>query len=122
MDTREIVTNYFDFVNTGRWDDYLNLFDDNIVMDEQMFGHVEGINHLRQSVETLRAQPGFRNIPREIVVDGDKAMVVWQISAPMPNGKSLEVDGANFYKIRDGKIVYFSNYHDTKPFAVLASA
>ncbi len=119
MDTRDVVTKYFDYVNTGRWDDYLTLFDDHIVMDEQLMGHVEGIDHLRQGIEMLRANPGFRNRPREIVVDGDKAMAVWHISAPLPNGKSIEADGANFYRIKDGKIVYFSNYHDTKPFAAV---
>ncbi len=116
MDTREIVTNYFDYVNSGRWDDYLTLFADDVVMDEQLMGHIEGIDHLRKGVEMLRANTGFRNRPREIVVDGDRAMVVWHITAPLPNGATIDADGANFYRIKNGKIAYFSNYHDTVPF------
>ncbi len=119
MDTRQIVTNYFDYVNSGRWDDYLNLFADNIVMDEQLMGHVEGMDHLRQSIEGLRHQPKFQNRPREIVVEGDRAMAIWHISAFGPNGAPIEADGVNFYRIKDGKISYFANYHDTRPFAAI---
>ncbi len=116
MDTREIVNRYFEYVNEGRWDDYLELFDDNIVMDEQLLGHLEGCDHLRQGIETLRHAPKFTNRPREIVVEGDKAMAVWHISAVGPDGKPIEADGVNFYRMRDGKIQYFANYHDTAPF------
>jgi ketosteroid isomerase-like protein len=117
MDTREIVTSYFDCVNTGRWDDYLELFADNIVMDEQLMGHVEGLDHLRNSIQMLRAQPEFRNRPKEIVVEGNRAMAIWHITAPLPTGQKIEADGVNFYRIENGKIAYFSNYHDTAPFA-----
>jgi ketosteroid isomerase-like protein len=119
MDTREIVTRYFEYVNSGRWDDYLTLFADDIVMDEQLMGHVEGMAHLRQSIEALRANSGFRNEPRMIVVDGDQAMAVWHITAPLPNGAVIEADGANYYRVKDGRIAYFSNYHDTRPFAAV---
>jgi ketosteroid isomerase-like protein len=116
MDNHEIINRYFEYVNSHRWDDYLTLFADDVVMDEQLMGHVEGIDHLRKSIEALRNNPGFQNRPREIVVEGDRAMATWHITAPLPDGSKLEVDGANFYRLRDGKIAYFSNYHDTAPF------
>ncbi len=119
MNTREIVEKYFEYVNAGEWDKYLDLFADDIVMDEQLMGHVEGKAHLAQSIEALKAAPKFQNKPQEIVVEGDKAMVVWHISAVGPAGP-IEADGANFYKIKDGKIAYFSNYHDTAPFTGVA--
>ena len=120
MDTREIVQDYFDCVNSGRWDDYLGLFADDIVMDEQMLGHLEGLERLRAGIEGLRSQPDFRNRLREVVVDGDRAMAIWHITAPQPGGRVLEVDGVNCYHIKNGKIVYFANFHDTAPFAVLS--
>jgi limonene-1,2-epoxide hydrolase len=40
-----------------------------------------------------------------------------RITFPKPGGGQLDVKGVNFYRVRDGKIVYFANYHDTKPFA-----
>jgi ketosteroid isomerase-like protein len=116
VDTREIVTRYFEYVNSGRWDDYLTLFADDVVMDEQLLGHLEGVDQVRKGIEGLRGNPDFRNRPSEIVVEGDRAMARWHISSPLPNGKQLELDGANFYRIKDGKIVYFANFHDTAPF------
>ncbi len=48
-------------------------------------------------------------------------MAIAHISAPVPGGSRLEVDVANFYRIRNGKISYFANYHDTVPFQAVAS-
>jgi ketosteroid isomerase-like protein len=120
MDTREIIDRYFDYVNSGRWDDYLALFADDIVMDEQLMGHVEGIDQVRKSTAALRDYPGFRNEPREKVVEGDRAVVICHITSPLPDGSRIEADVANFYRMRDGKIAYFANYHDTAPFQAVA--
>lgn len=119
MNTREIVDTYFAYVNSGRWDDYLTLFADDVVMEEQLLGRIEGIDAVAKGIEGLRAQPDFRNRPKEIVVEGDRAMAIWHITAPQPDGKVLELDGVNFFRIAGGKIVYFANYHDTAPFAEL---
>lgn len=116
MDNHEIISNYFNYVNTGQWDKYLGLFDNNVVMDEQLMGHIEGIDHLRQGVEGLKNSPKFQNHPIDIVVEGDKAMATWHIEAVAPDGSPIDAKGANFYRIKNGKIVYFSNFHDTVPF------
>jgi ketosteroid isomerase-like protein len=97
------------------------LFADDIVMDEQVLGRVEGMAQLREGIEGLRKNPGFRNYPGEIVVEGDRAMAVWHIVAPQLDGSTLELDGANFFRIKNGKIAYFSNYHDTAPFKTAVS-
>jgi ketosteroid isomerase-like protein len=122
MDNHEIVRNYFDNVNAGKWDEYLALFDDKIVMDEQLMGHVEGIEHVRQSIEMLKAAPKFQNHLKVMVVEGDKAMARWHISTLGPKGEAIEADGVNYYEFKNGKIVYFSNYHDTKPFQPVLDA
>lgn len=116
METKDIIESYFACVNSGRWDDYLDLFADDVVVDEQLLGHIEGKAALAQGIEGLRSNPDFRNFPKEIVVEGDRAMATWNIQSPMPDGSKLDLLGANFYKIKNGKIVYFSNYHDTAPF------
>jgi ketosteroid isomerase-like protein len=117
------VNKYFEYVNTHRWDDYLTLFDEHVVVDEQLMGHLEGLEAVADGIEGLRVQHQFTNKPLHVVVEGDEAMVVWHISAPaaVPGG-SLEVTGANYYVVRNGKIVKFSNYHDTAPFAPVLAA
>jgi ketosteroid isomerase-like protein len=119
MNTREVVTKYFEYVNAGKWDDYLTLFDDHVVMDEQLMGHLEGIEAVRHGIEALRNAPKFQNHPLEMVVEGDKAMAVWHIEAIGPTGP-IDAKGANYYEIKNGKIVRFANYHDTAPFKGVA--
>lgn len=116
MDTRNIVKQYFDNVNAGEWDKWLNLFDENIVMDEQLSGHIEGINDLAKSIEGLRSSPKFQNHLLEFVVEGNRAMANWHLQTTRPDGKNIEVKGVNYYKIKNGKIIYFANFHDTLPF------
>ena len=116
MDTREIVTRYFDAVNDGRWDDYLSLFADDVVMDEQLGGHIEGIQAVAQAIEGLRGNPNFHNWPIDSVVEGDRAMARWHIETLGPKGEKIDAYGVNYYQIKDGKIAYFANYHDSRPF------
>ncbi|NJP05402.1 MAG: nuclear transport factor 2 family protein [Chloroflexaceae bacterium] len=116
MDTRTVVEHYFQCINSGRWDDYLRLFDDNIVMDEQVLGRVEGIEAMSKAIEPLRANPNFRNYPQTFVVEGIRAMVRWHIISTDSHNKTLDLKGVNYYEVVGGKIVYFANFHDTLPF------
>lgn len=117
MTTREIVEKYFECVNSGDWETWLTLFDDNAVIDEAISGHLEGMQALRESAEgTTRGFSIFRNHPEEIVVEGNKAMVVCRVEGVTAGGAALESRGANYYRIEDGKIAYMASFHDRKPF------
>lgn len=117
MNTRDVVIKYFDSVNAGDWDAWLSLFDENVVMDEQLAGHLEGIDTLRGAVGALKkGYSKFLNRPLEVVVEGDRAAALWHIEAANAKGVPIDAKGANFFKINNGKIVYMSNFHDTVPF------
>jgi ketosteroid isomerase-like protein len=117
VSTRSVVEEYFRAVNSGRWDDYLDLFDDTVVMDEQLLGHLEGKAALAEGIEGLRSNLDFRNRPVEVVVEGDRAMASWHLTSPKADGTTLDVRGVNVFHVRDGRIQYFANFHDTAPFA-----
>ena len=118
MDTREIVLKYYETVNTGNWDGWLALFADNIVMDEQLAGHLEGIALLQGAVGGLkRGYSKFLNQPKYIVVQGSEACVTSHISAANASGVPIEANVANYFRLEGGKIVYMANFHDTVPFA-----
>lgn len=114
---KEVVDRYYATVNAGDWDNWLTLFDDDLVMDEQLMGHVEGIGPLRDVVGDLRKFKKFQMHPQHTVVEGNEAMVAWDFEAIDPNGKEINVKGANYFRFANGKIVYMQNFHDTKPFA-----
>jgi ketosteroid isomerase-like protein len=117
MDTREVVTRYYQLANKGDWDAWTDLFADDQIMDEQLAGHVEGQDSLRQMMKGFPAMySSFQNVPRQIVVENEQAAVVSHISAKTPRGGSIEVDAANYFRIIDGRITYMANFHDTVPF------
>jgi ketosteroid isomerase-like protein len=113
---REIIDQYYAAVNSGDWDTWLTLFADDLVMDEQLMGHVDGIAPLREVVEGLKTFKKFLMHPQHIVADGNEGTVVWDFEAIDPAGKEINVKGANYFRFDKGKIAYMSNYHDTKPF------
>ena len=122
MDTRQVIETYYDSVNRGDWKTWLTLFKDDVEIDEQLAGHVEGIDVLRGAVGVMeRGYSKFEYVPRHIVVDGDEAAVVSHISAANASGEAIEADVANYFKVEDGKISYMANFHDSVPFQPFTS-
>lgn len=122
MDTKSVIDTYYKAVNAGDWDTWLTLFDDRVVIDEQLAGHVEGIEILRGAVGALKkGYSSFQNKPAHVVVNGDEACVVSHISAANAAGVPIEASVANYFRLRAGKIVYMANFHDTVPFQPFVS-
>jgi ketosteroid isomerase-like protein len=117
MSTRGVIDRYYQSVNDGDWETWLALFADNIVVDEQLAGHVEGIGILRGAIGGLKkGYSRFQNVPKAIVVDGNQACVTSHISAANARGEAIEANVANYFRLEGDKIVYMANFHDTRPF------
>ncbi|WUG90962.1 nuclear transport factor 2 family protein [Streptomyces sp. NBC_00454] len=120
MDARQILQKYYEYANSGDWDRWCDLFAEDQVMDEQLAGHIEGLELLRSMMKGMGAMYRvFRNEPVHFLVDGEKAAAVSHLTAVTPEGKEIEAEVMNFFRIVDGKIVYMANFHDTVPFQVL---
>jgi ketosteroid isomerase-like protein len=117
MATADVIDRYYETANAGDWDAWCDLFTDDMVMDEQLAGHIEGLATLRPMMAGMgRAYARFQNVPRHILVKGDEAAVVSHISAANAAGVPIEAEVANYFTIRDGKIAYMANFHDSAPF------
>lgn len=117
-DISKVINMYYEAANVGDWDTWLTLFDDNVVVDEQLAGHVEGIAILRGAVGGIKkGYSRFQNKPEHIVIDGDEACVISHISAANASGVPIEANVANYFRLENGKIKYMANFHDTVPFA-----
>jgi ketosteroid isomerase-like protein len=117
MNTQDIINKYYESANAGDWDTWVSLFADNMVMDEQLAGHLEGIETLRGAIGGLETgYSRFQNQPQKIVINGQEACVVSHISAANASGVPIEADVANYFRIANGKIAYMANFHDTRPF------
>jgi ketosteroid isomerase-like protein len=119
----EVVGRYYELANAGDWERWCDLFSTDLVMDEQLAGHVEGIGALR---ELMRGFPAawrrFANVPTRRVVDGHQVAVFSHISAESAAGAVVEAEVANYFRVEDGLITYLTNVHDTVPFQDRAAA
>jgi ketosteroid isomerase-like protein len=117
MDTREVIDKYYEYGRSGNRAGWLSLFADDIVMDEQLEGHIVGIDNLRETIGKMdKGYARFHNQPQHFVIDGEQACVISHISAVTESGVSIEAGVANYFQVQDGKITYMANFHDTKPF------
>jgi ketosteroid isomerase-like protein len=121
MTNRDVIDRYYEYANAGSWDDWCSLFTDDMVMDEQLAGHIEGLAVLRTMMAGMGgAYSRFANVPKHVLVEGDQGAVVSHISAATPASVPIEADVMNFFRFRDGKISYMANFHDSAPFKAAA--
>ncbi len=117
MNAKDLIEKYYESANAGDWNTWLSLFDKNVVVDEQLAGHVEGISVLEGTIDGIeRGYSKFQNNPQHIVINGNEACVVSHISAANASGVPIEANVANYFRLKDGLIAYMANFHDTRPF------
>jgi len=122
MDTREVVERYYETVNAGDWDTWLTVFDEHVVVDEQLAGHMEGVAAMRQEADAIRtAYPKFRMDPEHVVVEGQEACVIWHCTAVATSGGPVDARGTNYFRVVGGRIAYLANFHDKGAFAPFTS-
>lgn len=117
MSVRSVIKKYYEYANEGNWDAWCDLFAESMVMDEQLAGHIEGLPKLRSMMAGMKDMYSkFQNVPDQIMTSGRQAAVVSHISAASPSGAPVEAAVMNYFRVEDEKIVYMSNFHDTRPF------
>lgn len=110
---------YYRYANEGDWEAWCDLFTEDMVMDEQLAGHIEGLDALRPMMVVGMPQTysRFQNTPRHVIIDGDQAGVVSHVSAASAAGAPIEADVMVYFRFRHGEISYMANFHDSRPFA-----
>jgi len=118
MGTKDVIESYYRYATSGDWSPWCDLFTENTVIDEQMAGHIEGREKLREMMAGFPTMyTHFSNVAVHIVVEGDEAMALSHItSVPAGSATEVQVDVANYFKLEGGLIAYMKNVHDTAPF------
>ncbi len=120
MENHETIRKYYEYANAGKWDAWCDLFTDDMVMDEQLAGHIEGLATLRPMMAGMgQAYAVFKNELKEMAVEGNEGSSLSHITAAAAKypDQPIEAYAMNFFRFRDGKIAYMRNVHDSKPFA-----
>lgn len=123
--TRDIIDAYYRYVNAGDWKNWLTLFSDDVVGDEQLAGHFAGIDVLKGAVDAIaKGYSKFKMYPVRVVVEGESAAVIWHTDSANAAGVPIayakdpnrQVIGANYFQVQNGRIVYMRTIHDSRPF------
>jgi ketosteroid isomerase-like protein len=120
MTNLEIIQKYFELASAGKWDDWFDLFSEDMVYQEQLAGRIEGRETMRPMMQGFpQAYKVFKNEARSMFVSGDEGAAVSHISAQAMKypDEPIEAEAMLYLKFKDGKIVYAQNFHDSKPFA-----
>ena len=71
LDPRDVLIAYYRTANAGDWQEWLTLFQEDVVIDEQLAGHVEGLDILRGAIGGMeKGYSRFQNVPKQMVVQG----------------------------------------------------
>lgn len=120
MTNLEIIQKYFELASAGKWDEWCDLFSEDMVYQEQLAGKIEGRETMRPMMAGFpQAYKVFKNEARSLFVSGDEGAAVSHISARAMKyqDEPIEAEAMLYLKFKDGKIVYAQNFHDSKPFA-----
>ena len=79
---KRLIEQYYEYANAGKWMAWCDLFADDMVMDEQLAGHIVGLSTLRPMMAGMgQAYAVFQNVPSAVIVEGDQGAVLSHISA-----------------------------------------
>jgi hypothetical protein len=91
--TREVVGQYYQYVNAGDRDGRLALMDDDLMVDDQ-------------------ESPNLRRQPRHIVVQGEQAAVIWEYEGTDGLDPIVGTTGCDYFQVRNGRISALRTIHD----------
>jgi ketosteroid isomerase-like protein len=117
VDPRDVLIAFYRSASAGDWQTWLTLFHEDVVIDGQLAGHVEGLDTLRGAIGAMeKGYSRFQDVPKHIVCQGDNAAVVSHTSAANAAGEPIEAEVTHYFQLRDGKIAYMASVHDTRAF------
>lgn len=116
MTTKELLETYYKgFSKKQGWEsviaDDFKFIGGDMTKAEPIVGkqaYIEVIKRFSQLFHNMRV--------KEIIVDGDKACVVGNYDYVFPNGKSINGDVAEIWKVKDGKLAALTIFFDTLTF------
>ncbi len=119
MDIPKIIDKYYELANKCAWSEWCDLFSEDVIIHEQLAGAIDGLPTLKSMMSGMDSgYARFKNIPKHIIIQENEAAVVSHISARAAKSPDIpiEADVMNYFKFKEGKVIYMANFHDSVPF------
>ena len=116
---KELVVQFVDaFWSRGDLTAVERLMTPETIIHSPDVGDTEGLKAFNQSLRA--AFPDWHSTPEELVAEGDMVVERWtgrgthrgEFQGLAPTGRTVEVPGVVFYRIRDGRIIEFRGSFD----------
>ncbi len=110
--TKDILQNYYENLRLKRgWELFLSedmIFLNNGKQFQGKSNYLEITKRFFSTVQSLKVD--------RLLTDGDMASAVVRYDLKSPQGKVFTSDVAEFFRVKDGKFVWFAIYFDSAPF------
>lgn len=117
----EIVEQAYEGFNSGDIERVLETFNDDVEWIEPAGARYAGSHHGPEAIVqevfsgTAADYEGFQATPHRYVDGGDTVVVLGELSGTVrATGEEISVPFAHVCEIEDGKMVRFTDYHDTE--------
>jgi steroid delta-isomerase-like uncharacterized protein len=130
-DNKQLLRRYYEEVLTqGRLDVLETIARPDYVEHNPFPGHGQGLEGLRQRVNTLRAALKQQFTLELLIAEGDKVAVLWttrgthigEFMGLPPTGKSYTIQGVDIHELRDGRMAGHWDVVDMYGFLVQVGA
>lgn len=119
--TTDDLAALFDAFNRHDIDAVMSYFADDCVFDAVAGPHVHGARHegadaiAKAFSATFSAMPDARWDHHGHLVQGDRALSQWTFSGTNADGTRIEAEGADIFRVRDGKLVHKQAFRKQRP-------
>ena len=121
-ENKKLLRRYYEEVLTkGRLDVLESIAQPDYIEHNPFPGHGQGLEGLRQRVNTLRAGLNQQFTLEHLIAEGDKVAVLWttrgthvgEFMGLPPTGKSYTIQGIDIHQLRDGRMAEHWDVVDT---------
>ena len=114
----DVITEFWRIQDDGDYSAMVDLFADDAVLEDALYGRQEGKAAIGEFMETMNKEAAnnpFSFTAQEISGDESTAWCRWLMTTPRG-----ETEGVGVYKVADGKMTYYRDYYDVGEVARLS--
>lgn len=110
---KAFVLQMFEAIDGAHWDRLPEFFHPEVSYDRPGYPTIRGFADLDDFYRRRRVIRSGRHAVDEVVIDGDQAVAMGELTATLDDGRDVRLRFADAYRFADGKVAYRRTYFDT---------